>query len=457
MIMAVYFVIILLIGFWSRKRRGIDNYFVANRSVSTIFLTGSLLATVIGGSSTIGMAGLSYSSGMVGAWWLLSGSAGLIILGLFFARKVRKYAVYTLPELIERQYSRNVSIAASILIVIAWTGIVSAQIVAAGKVLAIVGGSVEQWMVLFWLVMVAYAVIGGQHSIIRTDLFQAGILFAGIVAVLWILLTTNAVETLGTLPDYYFEFPINQKFGLNSFFTFLIIIGSTYVVGPDIYSRLFCSEDEKTAQRSVFLTATIIVFFAFAISLTGVFARSLFPDISPEQAFPYIIEQSLPFWAGGVVIAGLIAAFMSSADTCILSQSVILTEDLIKRRWRIDEKQTLFVTRISIILLGFVALLLSLSLKQVISSLLFAYTVFTCGLVVPVIAGFYKSRLRVNSYGALASLVGGGSAGLVGKLPYTHIPYKEHLSLIGFVISIVLLFVVSYITRKSGKDSSDFR
>jgi len=91
---------------------------------------------------------------------------------------------------------------------------------------------------------------------------------------------------------------------------------------------------------------------------------------------------------------------------------------------------------------------LALVLKGVISSLLFAYTIFTCGLVVPVVAGFYKERLKVTPQGALAALIGGGVVGLLGKIPGLDIPLKGDLGLIGFAVSAILLFGVSFLDRK---------
>jgi SSS family solute:Na+ symporter len=87
-------------------------------------------------------------------------------------------------------------------------------------------------------------------------------------------------------------------------------------------------------------------------------------------------------------------------------------------------------------------------LQGVISSLLFAYTIFTCGLVVPVIAGFYKEKLKVTAQGALAALIGGGVIGLLGRIPGLGIPLKADLGLIGFGASAVLLFAVSYLDRR---------
>ncbi len=452
LIIVLYFLAIISIGIWSRKKAGSrEGFFVAHRKGTTPLITGSLLATIIGGSATVGLAGLGFKQGLTGAWWLLVGGIGLLILGSFLAKKIRALALYTLPELVERQYDHRVGLAASILIVIAWVGVVSGQIVAAGKVLSVLGfGSPIFWMSTFTMVFVAYAILGGQYSIIRTDVIQAVTLLVGISAVAVIILPL--VGGLGglkaSLPPDYFSFPLSTKFDWKALLSFLILVGATYVVGPDMYTRLFCSKGEETAQKSTFITAFFISLFAFIIALIGMAARVLYPDIPAEQAFPQIVMGTLSPGLRGIFLAALVAALMSSADTCLLSQSVILTEDVFKRFRPIDERKTLLLTRLSIIMLGLVALGLAIALKGVISSLLFAYTIFTCGLVVPVIAGFYREKLKVTSQGALAALVGGGVLGLLGRIPSLGIPLKEDLGLVGFAVSAMLLFGVSFITRR---------
>ncbi len=452
LIIVLYFLAIISIGIWSRRKAGSrEGFFVAHRKGTTPLITGSLLATIIGGSATVGLAGLGFKQGLTGAWWLLVGGIGLLILGSFLAKKIRALALYTLPELVERQYDHRVGLAASILIVIAWVGVVSGQIVAAGKVLSVLGfGSPIFWMSTFTMVFVAYAVLGGQYSIIRTDVIQAVTLLVGISAVAVIIfpLVGGLGGLKASLPPDYFSFPLSTKFDWKALLSFLILVGATYVVGPDMYTRLFCSKGEKTAQKSTFIAAFFIFLFAFVIALIGMAAQVLYPDISAEQAFPQIVMGALPPALKGVVLAALVAALMSSADTCLLSQSVILTEDVVKRFCPVDERKTLLLTRLSIIILGLVALGLAITLKGVISSLLFAYTIFTCGLVVPVIAGFYREKLKVTSQGALAALVGGGVLGLLGRIPSLGIPLKEDLGLVGFAVSAILLFGVSFITRR---------
>jgi len=458
-VILAYFVALLGIGIWSTRSVGSpEGFFVAHRQGSVALIVGSLLATVIGGSATVGISGLGFNLGLVGGWWLLAGSIGLVVLGLLFAKKVRGSALYTLPELAERQYDSRVGLGAAVLIVVAWTGVVAGQIVAAGKVLSILGlGSQAFWMVVFTGICVVYAVLGGQVSIIRTDLVQAGILAAGILcAVAVLLVQVGGMQGLRmSLPESYFAFPVSSSFDWRSVFTFLILIGATYVVGPDIYSRLFCARNEVTARRSALVSAGLILPMALAIVLIGMGGRVLYPQIAAEEAFPAVISGLLSPFLSGLVLAALVAALMSSADTCLLSQSVILTQDIVRRfRPSMCDRTTLAVSRVSLLALGLLGLGLALVLNGVISSLLFAYTIFTCGLVEPVVAGFYRERLRVTSRGALAALLVGGIVGLLGKIPGLDLPLKGDLGLIGFGASAVVLFGFSFLERAWNRGTS---
>ncbi len=447
-IIGLYFLVMLAIGVASRRKaREVDDFFVAGRKNSSPFIVGSLLATIIGGSATIGMAGLGFKQGLTGAWWLLVGSIGLVFLGLFFARKVRRLALYTLPELVEKQYDRRMALAASILIVVAWIGIIAAQIIAAGKIMGIlVTGSPAMWMVIFTVIFVTYTVLGGQHAVIRTDLLQAVIIFVGIFVGLALLLTRlGGWEGLqSSLPAEQFAFPLSTQFDGAALVTLLLLVGLTYVVGPDMYSRIFCARDAGVAKTATLWTAALIIPLAFAITVIGMGAAAMFPDIAPEQAFPTVISELFSPLLGGLILAALLCAVMSSADTTLLSASTILTIDIIGRfRPAASQKNILPRSRWAIVLLGICALIVALMLKGVISALLFAYTIYTAGVILPVLAGFFKNRLKVTPAGALAALVGGGTVGLISKLFAV-----KYLDLGALLISGVLLFLVSYLNRR---------
>ncbi len=447
-IIAVYFLIMVLIGILNRRRaQNTDGFFLAGRSGSTFLITGSLVATIIGGSATIGVAGLGYSQGLTGMWWLLVGSIGLIVLGLFFAGKLRQMALYTLPQLVEKQYGNSVALVSSILIVVAWLGVIAGQIVATGKIMSVMGlGTASVWMIVFSAIFVIYTLIGGQHAGIRTDALQAIIIFVGIFGGLAIIMSQlGGWDGLTlALPEDYFSFPLNNCFGGFQLLSYLLLIGLTYVVGPDMYSKLFSAKDGKVARKSAIYAALIVVPFAIGITIIGMGAAALFPDIAPEQSFPSLILNQFPPLFGGLVLAALISATMSSADSCLISGSTILSINIVKKiKPELSDRATLTVARISVILLGVLALLLALVLKGVISALLFAYTVYTGGVIVAVLAGFYRDRLKVTPAGALVSIVGGGTAAVISKLFAV-----QYLDIGSLLVAAVLLFSVSFIDRK---------
>jgi SSS family solute:Na+ symporter len=444
-IIALYFAVMIAIGLVSRRRaRGADNFFVAGRSSSSLFITGSLLATIIGGSAIMVTSSLSFTRGLTGVWWLLVGSIGLIVLGIFLAKKVREFGLYTLPELVEKQYNKWVALAGSVLIVVAWTGVIGAQIIAAGSIMSVLGiGDPRLWMILFTVIFVVYTILGGQHAIIRTDTLQTVIIFAGIFGALVLVLARFGGWSglMSALPPERFSFPTGPQFGGYELVSLLLLVGLTYVVGPDMYSRLFCARDGRTARASVFWAALLIIPIALAITIIGMGASALFPDIASNQAFPMVIKEVLsPLW-GSIVLAALLCAFMSSADTCLITASTILSVDVVGRfKPSLKQSQVLSISRWGIVVLGVASLVLALYLADIVTAILFAFTVYTAGLILPVLAGFYKDKLKVTPIGALAAIIGGGGVALISKLLDI-----KYLDLGGLLASGILLFLVSFI------------
>nr|NIS71793.1 hypothetical protein [Pseudomonadota bacterium] len=260
------------------------------------------------------------------------------------------------------------------------------------------------------------------------------------------------------LPGDFFLFPVSSSFSSKKLIEWLVLVGSAYLVGPDIYSRLFSSRDAETARKSVLLTALILIPFAFSIVLIGMSARVLAPALAAEEAFPYMIREVLPWGINAIVIAALLCALMSSADTVLLTSSTIFSMDIVNdlvtrvRGRGLEERQILVLSRLAVILFGLLALGFALEFRGVISLLLFGYSIYTAGLVVPVVLGFYRDQLGVNLIGAMAAVVGGGGWVILGKIaPSGHLGLQKLLGLSpglqGVLLSLILIFVGSYIFR----------
>jgi len=437
----------LLVGFSSGRAVGSkDSFFVADRRGSSLTIAGSLLATVVGGSATIGVAGLAYERGMTAAWWSLVGAIGLAVLGLALAQRVRAFNAYTLPGLAGRLYGPRVGMAVALLTVVAWMGVVSGQIVAASRVLSVVGlGSTTLWILLFTVVLVVYAVTGGQKAVIRTDLLQAGAIIVGLsAALIYVICDAGGLEGwVSVLPPGSLDFPVSTAFGWTDIGTMLVLVGSVYLVGPDIYTRLLSARDTRTAKVATLGAAVLVIPVAFMVVGLGISARMLSPGLAPEQALPWLVSHALPPPVALLLLMGLLAALMSSADSTLLGQATVLADDVVGKALHLDERHVVMLAKACIVALAALSLLLALSFRGVIASLMFAYSVFTSGVVGPLLLGLLGGRHRPDGTSALAGICVGGACGLLGAVPWLDVPLKSHLSLVGLIFSIAIPLLLS--------------
>jgi SSS family solute:Na+ symporter len=269
---------------------------------------------------------------------------------------------------------------------------------------------------------------------------QAAVLVVGIAAaVAALLLARDSVDSyVRALPSGSLAFPVSAAFGWDDLATTLVLVGSVYLVGPDIYTRLFSARDSASARKGAFGAALLMLPVAMLVTALGLAARVLAPGIAAEEALPWLLHRGLPAFPSALLLAGLIAALMSSADSTLLGQAVALADDVISRIRPLDDRRAVLVTRLCVLALGAVALLLALSLRGVISSLLFASSVFTSGVVGPVLLGLVGGRLRPDGPAALAGMCVGGTLGLCGAIPGLDVPLRPHLALIGLGASILV-------------------
>jgi len=205
------------------------------------------------------------------------------------------------------------------------------------------------------------------------------------------------------------------------------------VVGPDIYSRLFCAKNEKTASRSILIVALVLIPVSFGLTYMGIISQQ-----AQNTGIVSFAENLLPGWAYGLFIAALLSAVMSSADTTLLTSSMIFnqlfTGDL-------DNKNSLKSTRLIVVFMGVLSILIALFVTSIIQALLFALTFFSGAFVVPTLAGLLN--IRVNKNRVVYAIIIGGLVALSGKL--IHNFYDEVLGniiiILSYRINMAILFV----------------
>lgn len=420
----------------SRKIKSSVDYLVAGNRGNVSQITGSLLATILGSAAILGSCDLAFSQGWAAAWLLLSGAFGLLLL-VFVAPLVKRFGKYTLPQLVGDQYGKEAKIIASFIIPVAWIGVIAAQIIGGAKVMnSFFGLSYEFSVWGIGLLFIFYTAVGGQVSVIKTDLVQSFIIILGVMAIAIYLL-------FWTPPDQVhltkLKFPFNEGFHPMDLLVLFLTYSTTFLVGPDIYTRLFCAKNEKVAKISVLLTALVLIPFAFLITYLGVFAASRYPDFDFRQGASLIsvMNTILPEWGVGLLVAAILSAVMSSASTTLLTSSVIITntinEDL---ETSVSIRQTKWI----LLIIGLLSILLSLKVTSIVQSLLIALTFFSGAFILPVLAGllgFRNNRLRSN-----LAILAGGLVALTGKILTMNGSSKlgNLLILCAFAINALLLF-----------------
>jgi SSS family solute:Na+ symporter len=456
----------LFVG-WRSRFHSAETYWVAGRRYGTARIAASLVATIFGASSTMGVIGLGYSRGLTGAWWSLIGGMALIPFGLFLASRVRRLAVVTLPDILKRAYGEKVALPAAAVIALAWCGVIAAQLIAAGRLIeGLFNVDFQVSLAVVAVVFTLYTFWGGQLSVIRTDAWQFGLFMGGLLISLAFLLSsvTDAPAMWESLPPEHLRFPVSRDFGWYQVLVFYpLIVGLPYLVGPDIYSRVLCAADDRVARRAALWSALVVIPVALLLALFGLLARACFPGIAAEAALAGTLNGLVPQGLRGLIAAGFLGAIMSSADTCLISAATILTLNVVGPLRRGSEEAQLRVTRVCVLILGAMAWLVAGRVQGIIASLLMGFTVFVGGVVLPTLASFFQDRLGVTPQGAFwAVILGGGSAllakiqggalvklalGVQGQALLLQLLGPQYLSLLPIVLCLVVLMGVSRVTR----------
>ena len=413
-----YFSLMLVVG-WRARSGSADSYWVAGRRYGTFPVSASLVATIFGASSTVGIIGLGYSRGLTGAWWSLVGGLALIPFGFILAKKVRSLGVYTLPDVLHRAYGGKVAVVGAVVIVMAWCGVVAAQMVAGALLLeSLFPVGFEGALLTVAFVFILYTLWGGQLSVVRTDSWQILLFIGAILATLALVLRAGlgSGTLLEGVPSDHLSFPSSGTFGWYQVVVFYpLIVGMPYLVGPDIYSRIFCARDSASARNATLLAALAVIPLSFLLATLGLLLFSLFPGLPPETAFPHALSELDPVGLKGAIVVGVLGAIMSSADTTLISASTILSLNVVTPLLQMQEDRRLLLTRWFVVILGAVAWGLASFQQGIISSLLLAYTVFVGGVALPTLGSFWRERLGLTSTGALWAVVLGGSTAVLGE------------------------------------------
>ena len=428
-IIAGYFAVIFGIGFYfARKEKNSTEYFLAGRNVGWFAIGASLFVSNISTEHFIGLAGSGATSGLAVGHFEWLACLILLILGWVFVPFYLRSNVFTMPEFLERRFSRGSAVYLASISIIAYVLTkISVHLWAAAIVLkGVVGWSPLQAALILVIVTGIYTIAGGLSAVIYTEVVQTLVLLTGAIALTFIGLheVGGFAGLRAVVPDSYFHMmkpASDPDFPWTGIFFGAPILGIWYwCTDQVIVQRVLSARDEGHAKAGTIFAGFLKLLPVFLLVLPGLIAFALFKDmftIGPngtptngDIAFPTLILNLLPTGLVGLMIAALLAALMGGMASVFNSTSTLVTLDFYKKlKPDASEKQLVLIGRLAtgvMVLLG----IAWVPFITRISGQLYIYLQSVQGYISPPIASCFILGIlwtRMNAQGALSSLLTG--------------------------------------------------
>ncbi len=384
------------LGLWigRRVRKGGD-FFVAARGLSAGLIFSTFLAANIGAGSTVGATAVGYADGW-SAWWR-NGSAGLGSLALAFWigprmwRESSAHGDFTVGDFLERHYGRAMRGLVASLIWLGTLSILAAQLIGVSAVLQVAGGlPAYAGYFVGAFVAVTYFAAGGLLASAWVNRVQLLFILAGFaIAVPVAVQAAGGWDSIGAHPGPGF-FGGGTAVG----WRYIFILGPAFIVSPGLLQKAYGARDESAVRTGIALNAAVLLIFAFAPTILGLSARALYPDLArPDLALPTIMTHALPAALGGLALAAVFSAEISTADAVLFMLATSGSRDLyagfINRS--ATDAQVLRAARLAAIIGACAGIGLAFVFTSVIAALDAFYALLTVTLFMPVVAALHAS------------------------------------------------------------------
>jgi len=418
-----YFIVIIVIGIVvARKTDTGEDLFLAGRSLGWGVIGFSLFASNISSTTLIGLTGQAYQTGISVSNYEWMAAVVLVFMAIFFIPFYIRSKIDTIPEFLERRFDvrsrKYFSVITIFLSIIVDT---AGGLYAGAIVVNVFFPEIDIIYTILALGIFAglYTAAGGLKAVVYTDVLQAIILIFGSSMIAYLMFAEfdfSWSAAIASVPDGNLSMirPIDDS-ALPWLGTLIgVPILGFYYWGTNQYivQRVLGARDIKNARWGALLGGFLKLPVLFIMVIPGVFAFSIFPNLTdPDMVFPTMVANMLPVGITGIVLAGLIAAIMSSIDSTLNSASTLITMDFIKpRNPNLTAKETGKIGRWTTIILMAVACTWAPLIEQFDGIFQYIQEAFAY-IVPPVVAIFILGMFwrRGNRHAAFWTLVSGHS------------------------------------------------
>jgi SSS family solute:Na+ symporter len=419
----LYLLVSIAIGLFAATLvKNSSDYANAGRSLPLYVVIATVFATWFGSETVLGIPAKFATEGLRGVVEDPFGSSMcLILVGLFFARKLYRMNLLTIGDYYHKRYGRTVEVLVSICIVISYLGWVAAQITALGLVFNVLSQgaiSAPVGMLIGASVVLIYTLFGGMWAVALTDFLQMTIIVVGLLYIAWLL--SDLAGGAGTVVAHAaasgkFEFaPELTTRDVLAFIAAWITIMLGSIPQQDVYQRVMSGRTETIGALgsiiggiAYFIFAFVPMFLVYSATLIDPAMVSSLMQDDAQMILPTLILQQTPLFAQVLFFGALLSAIMSTASSTLLAPSITLTENVIRGFFPMDDRQLLRATRVVVVCFAiavttFALLSQGMSIYDMVGN---AYKVTLVSAFIPLVFGLFWKRATTG--GALCAIIGG--------------------------------------------------
>ncbi|MBT3828306.1 MAG: sodium:solute symporter family protein [Candidatus Marinimicrobia bacterium] len=397
-----YVIALITLGVFRSKnsRKSPEEYILAGRRLSLPGFVVTLVATWYGG--ILGIGENTYLNG-VQTWFIF----GLpyyffaILFSLFLSSKIHAEKRLSIPDHFHHHYGRNAGLISAVFILILASP--APYILSLGILVQYFSGIPFEWALISAAsISMIYIWYGGFGAVVRTDYLQMALMFFGFGFLLlfaWHELG-SPIQMFSTIPTKH----LNPQGGMG--ITYILVwffIALWTFIDPGFHQRTSAAKNSKTARNGILIAVAFWFIFDMLTLFTGLYARSLIITSEPMFVYPMLASKILPPFLFGIFLTGLLATIMSTIDSLGLISAVTFGRDIL---WRINPPQdtsekakdnsALEFTRSSLIVIGFIAIILALSIPSVVQLWYVIGSITVPGILLPFLLTFTKIKLNKN-------------------------------------------------------------
>lgn len=449
-ILVVYMIAMMAIGQMGKKYSStLTDSLTAGKQGTLVMVAGSFLGSHIGTGIVVGGATNGATYGLGAGWYGVGAALSFALFAFVTARWVRKNNYVTISTYFRDRYPKA---GHAITVIVAVAGIfgatanIAAQVIAGKQLFVYMGIDPFIGSTISILVILFYCTAAGLWGVMMTDVWQVVIILVGMIAALISLFVSHdgaaAIASLG--PDYFKAVPFDTETLL-----WMVVPTATYgLISASAMQRAASAKTEKIALWGAIIGAIGTALVTFLPVLIGMYGKAVFPDAQASSVLFMVIFKVLPTWLAGLLLAAIVAAVMSTADTQVMTilanamHDIYMSTLVPKYHLKSDEKRLKLISNVLTVVVLAGALLLSFKFNNIQKLLSKGLSITISASVVPFLGGRFMKK--GNGAGALASM---GTALVLLILDMVGVIHLIN-GLVSLIPAAVVYIVVSLATDK---------